>query len=193
MSNFLLLYLLDKVGLSPRDVKIQAMEPDAAGLAFMAGKIDVAVTWEPYLSEAAKRPDGHILITSADPLARGVIVDNLIVRDSVITHRREEVEGVVRAWFRAVDYMARNPEDSYAIIGRAFKLKPDAVAKMMEGVKLFDQKRDAELMVLSGAPHTVVEVGKKAEEIYYSQKLISNKPNIRRLIDASFIKTPPME
>src|SRR5215213_658537 len=139
VNHFFLLYLLDRNGIPANDVRIEAMEPDAAGLAFVAQKIDVAVTWEPYLSRAKERSDGHVLITTADPVARGVIVDNLIVRDDVIQRRRTDVEKLIRAWFKAVLYLKTNPDDGNAIIGKAFGLSPKEVAETLKGVKLFDE------------------------------------------------------
>jgi NitT/TauT family transport system substrate-binding protein len=188
VNHFFLLYLLDKAGLSSDDIKIQAMEPDAAGLAFVAGKIDVAVTWEPYLSKAKQRPDGHVLITSADPIVEGVIVDNLIVRNDVIERRRRDVQRVVRAWFKAVEYLRTNPEEANAIIGKEFGLKPSEVVEMLSGVKLFDEARNKKFLSLTGAPHTVLEVAGKAAELYYRQRLISHKPDIKEIIDTSFIE-----
>jgi len=50
--------------MSPSDVKIVPMTTDAAGAAFVAGQIDVAVTWEPYLSTAKQRKGAHVLVSS---------------------------------------------------------------------------------------------------------------------------------
>jgi NitT/TauT family transport system substrate-binding protein len=187
VNHFFLLYLLDKNGLSPNDVKIEAMEPDAAGLAFVAKKIDVAVTFEPHLSEAKKRPDGHVLITSAAPIAEGVIVDNFIVRNDVIQGRREDVEKFIRAWFKAVQYCKSNPDDANAIIAKAFDLKPSEVSDMLTGVKLFDEGMNKKFLSFSGEPHTVLEIAGKAGELYFRAGLISNKPDAKTLVDTTFV------
>jgi NitT/TauT family transport system substrate-binding protein len=188
VNHFFLLYLLDKNGLSPNDVKIEAMEPDAAGLAFVAKKIDVAVTFEPHLSEAKKRPDGSVLITSAAPIAEGVIVDNFIVRNDVIQSRRGDVEKFIRAWFKAVQYCKSNPDDANAIIAKAFDLKPSEIPEMLAGVKLFDEGMNKKFLSLSGEPHTVLEIAGKAGELYFRAGLITNRPDARTLVDTSFVK-----
>jgi NitT/TauT family transport system substrate-binding protein len=187
VNHFFLLYLLDKNGLSTSDVKIEAMEPDAAGLAFVAKQIDVAVTWEPHLSKAKERSDGHVLITSADPIAEGVIVDNFIVRNDVIQRQREDVEKFIRAWFKAVQYCKTNPDDANAIIAKAFDLKPSEVPDMLSGVKLFDQGMNKKFLSLTGEPHTVLEIAGKAGELYFRAGLINNKPDARTLVDTTFV------
>ena len=187
VNHFFLLYLLDKNGLSPNDVKIEAMEPDAAGLAFVAKKIDVAVTWEPHLSKAKERSDGHVLITSADPIAEGVIVDNFIVRNDVIQSRRQDIEKFIRAWFKAVQYCKSHPDEANAIIARAFDLKPSEVPDMLSGLKLFDEGMNKRFLTLSGEPHTVLEIAGKAGELYFRAGLISNKPDAKTLVDTTFV------
>jgi len=65
-SHFFLLYLLEQQGLSPRDFALKPMEAGDAGAAFVAGKVDCAVTWEPWLSKAKETPHGHVLATTKD-------------------------------------------------------------------------------------------------------------------------------
>jgi len=187
VNHFFLLYLLDKEGLTADDITVEAMEPDAAGLAFVAGKIDVAVTWEPHLSKAKQRPGGHVLITTADSRVAGVIVDNLLVRNDVIQSRRGDVEKLLRAWVRAVAYMAVNPDDAAAIVARAFDLKPPEVREMLGGVRLLNPAANKAFLSLTGAPHTYLEVAGKVADLYYRQKLITTKPDVRSLVDLSFI------
>src|SRR5438874_3176454 len=64
VSEWFLAQVLKDKGLSLSDVKEQNMKSGEAGAAFVASKVDVAVTWEPWLSKAKTRTDGHILVTS---------------------------------------------------------------------------------------------------------------------------------
>lgn len=187
VNHFFLLYLLDKNGIAASDVKVEAMEPDAAGLAFVAQKIDVAVTWEPYLSRAKERPDGHVLITTADPVARGVIVDNLIVRDDVIQERKADIERLIRAWFKAVQYIKTSPDDANAIIGKAFGLSAQEAAGTLKGVKLLDEAMNRSFFSKSENSPTIYKIADKAGELYLQQQLIKSKPNVDNLIDTEFV------
>lgn len=187
VNHFFLLYLLDQNGISPSELKIEAMEPDAAGLAFMAQKIDVAVTWEPHLSKAKERPDGHVLITTADPRAQGIIVDNLIVRNDVIQDQRTNLEKLLRAWFKAVQYVKTNPDDANAIIGRAFGLSPAEVSETLNGVRLLDESMNRNLLSKAEGSQSVFKVANKAGDLYLQQGLIKSKPNVDSLVDSSFI------
>src|SRR5437660_5294221 len=77
-SEALLNYILKKQGLKPTDVEKIDMEGGAAGAAFVSGQVDVAVTFEPWLSKAKERRGGKVLLSSA--AVRGVIVDILSIR-----------------------------------------------------------------------------------------------------------------
>lgn len=50
--------------------------PDEAANAFFAGKIDVAATWEPYLSQAEQSTDSHVLFSTAS--SSRLIMDGIL-------------------------------------------------------------------------------------------------------------------
>src|SRR5438067_2029344 len=64
VTEWFLAQVLNDNGLSLSDVKEKNMKSCEAGAAFVASKVDVAVTWEPWLSKAKTRTDGHILVSS---------------------------------------------------------------------------------------------------------------------------------
>ena len=68
-SHFLLNYLLRQNGMSEDDVTLVDMSPRMRRKAVVAGEVDVAVTWNPYLLSAAEDPNVDILITSKERLA----------------------------------------------------------------------------------------------------------------------------
>jgi len=74
-SYFWLAYVLGQNGLKLSDLKLVDMKAGDAGSAFVAGKVDAAVTWEPWLSKARETPFGHVLLSS--DRTPGIIVDSL--------------------------------------------------------------------------------------------------------------------
>lgn len=72
-SQFFLSVLLRDAGLSEKHVQAVNMTHGDAGAAFVAGRVDAAVTWEPWLSKGKAAPHGHMLVDSANlrPLAAG--------------------------------------------------------------------------------------------------------------------------
>lgn len=73
--------------------------PDDVAKAFFAGELDVAGTWQPYLSQAESTSDAHILFSTKD--ATNIILDGIAFRkDYVDTHKEQVskfIEGALMA------------------------------------------------------------------------------------------------
>jgi len=184
-GHFLLLHVLKKNGLSQKDIVEIDMDSDKAGAAFAAGHLDAAVTWEPWLSKAEAMADGHKLITS-DQLP-GLIVDTLVFRDEVLVERGEEVKGVMKAWFEALDYWQKNPEEANQIMAKASKLSVEDFKAMTSGVKYFDYKRNVEYFGEKTAQGDIYKYFDAAGDYWLEIGLIKNKSKAAEKIDQSFV------
>jgi NitT/TauT family transport system substrate-binding protein len=183
VSHFFLLYLLDQHGISPKDIRIEAMEPDVAGAAFVAGRIDAAVTWEPWLSKAKTRPGGTVLLTSAD--VPGIIVDVVTARDGFAEAHPRAVTGLIRAWFRAVDYLQAHPEESRAIIAQSFSLGQSEAGDMLSGVRYLTPSENEQF--LNGSPSPAVRLLRKAGSLYTEAGLIKRQPDVDNLVAPQYL------
>ena len=65
-NQLLLQKALEKAGLTDKDIQLVNMNPDDAGAAFAAGKIDVAVTWEPWITKISGEKKGHVIFSSKE-------------------------------------------------------------------------------------------------------------------------------
>lgn len=60
--------------------------PDDAAKAFFAGQIDVAATWEPYLTQAQNMTDAHVLFSTAS--STNLVMDGILFdKDFAETHK----------------------------------------------------------------------------------------------------------
>ena len=81
VSEWFLAQVLEKNGLHLSDVREQNMTSGAAGAAFVASKLDVAVTWEPWLSKAkARRPKGPMHSAADNDASRTILHSGLSKR-----------------------------------------------------------------------------------------------------------------
>jgi NitT/TauT family transport system substrate-binding protein len=181
-SHFLLLYLLrEKGGLSGRDVKQETLSAGDAGAAFMAGKLDAAVTWEPWLSKAKDAPDAHLLATSAD--VPGLIVDVVLVSDRVIRDNPKAISGFIRAWNKALQYLKEKPDSAIEIISRNLKIKPDDAREMLKTTHFLDIAAGQEYLN-HGLPNMVTAAG----QLYLDNGVISKAPNLTPIVDTKYYK-----
>lgn len=74
---------------------------DEAAKAFFAGQIDVAGTWQPYLTQAENMTDSHILFSTAS--STKLIMSGIIFRDDFAKENSELVSKFIDGTLQAID------------------------------------------------------------------------------------------
>ncbi|MGE4250265.1 MAG: ABC transporter substrate-binding protein [Parvibaculaceae bacterium] len=188
VSQFFLNALLKDAGLSQDDIEPVNMAATDAGVAFSAGQVDAAVTWEPALSQGAKAEHGHMLLTSADK--PGLITDVVAATDATLKDKAEDVKGFVRAWYRALDYIKSNPEDANALMAKGvggWLQDPKVFAETLSGIEYLDKGKNQELFGTAEAPGQISKTLGAALDIWrgFGRVQVDVKPE--DIIDYSFI------
>ena len=189
VSQFFINALLRDAGLSQADVEIVNMTATDAGVAFVAGRVDAAVTWEPALSQGAASPNGKLLTSSADH--PGLIVDVLAVTEETANTRRADIEAVVRAWNRALEFLRDNPEESYRIMAAAvggWLEDPAVFAETLAGIEYLDAARNAELFGTEAAPGPLAKTVQYAIDIWSGFGKVQVELTPADLLDRSFLQ-----
>ena len=83
--------------------ELEAMSGGDAGAAFVAGKVDAAVTFQPWLSKAEGTDFGHTIINSKS--SPGVIVDTFAMKKDYVKAHPEVAKAIVRGWYDALAFM----------------------------------------------------------------------------------------
>lgn len=183
-SHFMMVELMSKVGMKESEIQVVDMKASEAAAAFMAGKVDAAITWEPHLTKAAKA-GGVILHTTKD--TPGLIADVLIFKDDYVKANADTVQKIVEAMAEATDYLLKNQAEASKILAEAFKMKPEEVAEDFPTMKFYDLKGNLEFYGTADKPGPIYEVGKKAAQFYVDQKVLKAVPDLKNNIDSSFI------
>jgi NitT/TauT family transport system substrate-binding protein len=173
VSAFFLGYLLQQNGMSLKDVASVNMNAGDAGAAFLAGKVDAAVTWEPHLSKGKQAPHGHLLVDSSQ--TPGLIVDVLVFSKKVLATRGDDVRKVVSAYHRAVDYWKAYPDESNQIMAKAvggWLEKPDVFAETLTGVRFYDAAMNKAFFAPGGGAYTT---GQFAIDFWAAQDKVQMK------------------
>lgn len=158
LQEFYLSVLLGNAGLSPDDVEVVDLTPEDAAQAFLLGEVDAAVTFDPWLSQAANAEHGHLLTDSSK--TPGLIVDCLLTTAATFERRRSDFEALGRAWDAAVQYVEANPEESHAIMASAmgdYLDDPAAFAETLRGLALYDAEQNREYFGSLEAPGQIYE------------------------------------
>ena len=184
-SYFWLNYVLGQNGMRLADLKTIDMKAGDAGSAFVAGKVDAAVTWEPWLSKAKETAFGYVLLSSDK--TPGIIVDSLAFKPDFIKKRGTEVKKIVAAWFEAVTFAAVNPKEADAIMAKFTGQKPEEFTKEKTGVRFYGEKENKNYFGTLQKPGLLYTVTQRAADLWFELKLIKTKPKAADLIDGSFL------
>ena len=183
-SYFWLNYVLAQNGLKLSDIQAVDMKAGDAGAAFVAGKIDAAVTWEPWLSRAKDTPFGQILIASDK--TPGIIVDSLGFKPDFLKRRGDDVKKIIAAWNEAVQFAAQSPKEADAIMAKFTNQKPEEFTAEKSGVRFYGEKENKEYFGTPQKPGRLYEVTQRAADTWLELKFIKSKPNAADLIDGSY-------
>jgi NitT/TauT family transport system substrate-binding protein len=132
-SDILLNYALAQNGMTVDDVVKVPMPAADAGTAVIAGRVPVAVTYEPYLSAAMSQNPKvkHIFDAGTAP---GLISDVLAVTEKFATEKPGQVMALLKAWNAGLaDYNA-DKAGGQAIIAEAVGAKLDDLTAAFDGV-----------------------------------------------------------
>lgn len=145
VSDVLFRYALKQAGIDFDSVDYVPIPASDAGAAVVAGRVDVAVTYQPYLQAAvAEDSNCHILYTAGE--RPGLISDGLVVNADFADSNPDAVVGVMKAWDDAVAFYRSDPKEAKAIISRALGASPKSLESSFKGVKLFSLKESQDFL-----------------------------------------------
>lgn len=183
-SQFLLLWYLMHNGLKPDDVRRVNMNADDAGAAFIAGKVDAAVTWEPWLSRAKEGGKGRLLVSTAD--LPGVLVDVLAVRRDLFTNRRDAVQALYGGWMDAIAFYQKSRDAALPIMSRNLKLPEDEVRRNAAGLRFADRAYNRDFFSRQ-AENSAWTLAKKADEMWQAAGLMAKGQDSSRFISDEIV------
>jgi NitT/TauT family transport system substrate-binding protein len=180
-NQLLLEKALEKAGLSDKDIELVNMNPDDAGAAFAAGKIDVAVTWEPWITKVSGEKKGHVIFSSKE--TPNLILDVLAISAKSGKEKAGETKAFLRGLNKGYDFVQKHTDEAATIASKALEQKPDEVKAMLPKVKLYSDK--ANLEVMSGP---AAKASAQVAKFFKDKKVNDTLVDVTTLYDASFLK-----
>ena len=129
-NHIFLVELLRLNGLSETDVTVVPLLASKVPEALDEGRIDAGQTWEPYQSQAIAK--GYRLLASTRD-APGIVTDVLMFRSEFVEKRPEDIRKIVKCLFRALRFRARNENEAYAIMSKAYNIPPGSLKRTIQG------------------------------------------------------------
>jgi NitT/TauT family transport system substrate-binding protein len=185
VSEWFLAQVLKRNGMSLSDVTEQNMTSGQAGATFVAGRVDVAVTWEPWLTRASKTSFGHVLVSSKQ--YPDLIMDSFAFRKDFIQKYPGTITDFVKAYYEAQSYLQSNASDAESVVGTAVKESASDVQGDLGTMTIFGLS-DAKTIMGTSSNHGKIYTNCQAAADFWKQQgKTPSAVNCSDVIDPSFV------
>lgn len=177
-AHYLLMQALKSEGLTDTDVNLINMTSSDAGVSFISGDLDAAVTWEPYLSNAISQGAGKIIFSSAN--APGSIIDVLAVQPE--NKDADWLPNIKKAIQMGLDYLnsEETREEAISIVASYLEVEPAEAESMLSTIKLYDAANSAAAIAANGLAYQAVN---NISDFYYEKEIINAKVPAKQLME----------
>lgn len=185
VNQFLFLAAMKHAGVDPGTVKIANMSADDAGAAFIAGRVDAAVTWEPWVTKATEQ-GGNVLFTSAG--IPDTIIDSVVVQRDKLSENKETYLDFITAIDRGAQFLKSNPDEAAGIVGEYLDASPEDVKGMLAGDTIYSLEDNERLFGTEEAPGPAYASMQSVVDFAVESGLITTAPSVENLLDPSLIR-----
>lgn len=185
ISHFVLATALAKNGMSFDDVKIVNLSAGDAAAAFLSGRVDATVVWNPWVNNIQASGKGVALFSSKD--MPGLIPDLLVARDKAIQTQRAELVGMIKAWQDSQRFIRDHSDQAVAIMAKVVGMKPDAYKVFLPGTRFFSLEDNLNALAPASEPASLLAVGPTIATFLKDNRLIDAAPDLVIGVDASLV------
>lgn len=186
VDHLLMMVGMKEAGLKESDLDITNMTSNDAGPSLIAGNLDGAALYEPFISQSLQNGDSKILFSSAD--VPGLITDVLAVTEELAEERPEDVKNLLRAWYDALDYWKENPEESMEIMAKAAEIPVDEYKGVFETIKMYTLEESIAAYEKKGDYSSLHYTGQETAKFLKELDMIKNDPDLDSALDSQFVK-----
>jgi NitT/TauT family transport system substrate-binding protein len=185
-SQWLLAYVLGKNGMSLNDVHQVNLTAGDAGAAFAAGRVPVAVTWQPWLDRANTNPKGHVLVdTKKYPT---IIVDEVAFAPSYLQAHPAQVKAFIAAYGDALKLLKSNPSKAFGDVTKYLGQTPAEIKATMKDVPIWSLAQSRRYYGTPSHPGPIYSVFNSSAKFWKSIGQIKTLPNAKVSINGSFMR-----
>lgn len=163
--------------MQPGDVQIVHLESNEHAAAFEQGRVDAAVTFDPFRSRMLRAGATTLFDSSQIP---GEIVDLLVVRESVLEKNPGSVNALLAGWFQAIDYLGRDEQDAARRMSVRQQVSGEQFLQTLRGLRF--PSRDENLAMLAGPAPQLLVTGQRLMAMMRQSKLLPRPVEVGALL-----------
>ncbi len=176
---------LEAAGLEPGEVELVHLPVDEHEAAFLAGRVDAVVTFEPVRSRLLAQGARVLFDSGRLP---GRIMDVLVLRAAALAARPEAARALVAGYFRGLAFLREHPREAARIMARRLGVPPERVQGLFAGLKLTGLA-DNRLQLL-GHPAPLQVTAEGLARLMRRHELLERLPPLEGLVDGRLLPLP---
>lgn len=137
-----------------KDVVLVNQEASDAGVMLKQDKVDIAHTWEPYVSELTGYQDAIVVFSSAQ--TPGLIPDAVVMHGSLL-QKPAVAKAFVAGWLESAEWWLSHRHNGNRIVEHALVMMPNTVN--LEGIRLFDTSANRKAFRKNDSPLSLYRIG----------------------------------
>ena len=184
-EELLLRQYLEKMGLKREDVTTVDLSAADSAAAFIAGKVNIAVTYEPWMTKAAKDGKGEVIFSSK---GTNVIPAGVTARKDFVEKNKETVVAYFKAIDQAVKLIQTNPTAVAEPIAKRLSIKAAEVLDQIGGVKLYTLQDNKTITFNRSDPMNLFDSLDFASKTATKIKLIPSTVDINTVMTDGVVK-----
>jgi NitT/TauT family transport system substrate-binding protein len=187
LGAFVLSRALAVNGMQAGDVEVVHLESNEQPKAFADGRVDAAVTFDPYTAQFMKQGAAKLFDSRQIP---GEVVDLVAVRASVLERKPKAVQALLKGWFQAIDYVRAHPRYAAWKMVIRQQTSGDAFLAAQQGLKI--PTREENLKMLGGDAPELMITGQRLMKLMVDDKLLRSPVKIDEVLaPAPLLELPP--
>lgn len=183
-ENVLLRAYLERGGLTEKDVTIKDLSAPDAATAFTAKRVDAAVTYEPYLTKAAKEGNGAVIFSTKDT---NLIVDVVVVSQKLLDTRKAELISYFKAADKGIKLLMAGDTDALKAAAEKLGITSEELKGQLSGIRLFDIESNKKVGFNLNDPNNVIKNFELTAKAAYDLKVIPKPVDPKSLYDMSVL------
>ncbi|MES2958627.1 MAG: ABC transporter substrate-binding protein [Pseudomonadota bacterium] len=186
LGAFVLSRALALNGMQAGDVSVVHLESNEQPGAFEKGQVDGAVTFEPFRGQL-RRAGAKVLFDSTE--IPGEIVDLIAVRAGVLDRQPRAVQALLSGWFKAIDYLAREPADAGRRMGIRQQTSGEQFLATLHDLHI--PSRDENLKMLGGPAPALATSGRRLMNLMLEAQLLRAGLDIEQVLAPAPLSSLP--
>ncbi|MDY6940000.1 MAG: ABC transporter substrate-binding protein [Cyanobacteriota bacterium] len=187
VDDFLLSLALEEAGMSRDDVEIKNLETGAAAAAFAAGQVDAVGAFPPFWLTALTREGSKELLSSKE--FPGAIPDLLVVSQTLIDEKPDQVQAMINTWFDILQFMEDNPAKADELLAERANVSVEEFQQFKDGTKIFTIEENLEAFSPGEGMKHMPYAAQRMADFMMQVGFIEEVPDLEGILDDRFVKT----